>query len=432
MKHGRAVGVAFADGEEITRPSSYPISMCGVPFSNPCRPSICRMSSQAGTKLQDPRLLRQAQHRLRRHAQFPAIPAGSPSLRGDLHVTDTVEMMERAYDDWKEGRWSRAPYIDMLIPSQIDPTSCRTASITCRCSCSTVPIGWRTGNGTQKARPSVQTVIETIARQSPNFKGLILHAEIRTPWDIENEVGFTKGNLSGRAHTGPVALQPAHSRLCAISRAGTRLLYVRLQHSSGRRRHGRSRRERRARRVPRFGITDWPWHLQGLRMRATTASSSAAVITGWCAPHSCEGGRSVLVLGAAGKLGALRSRTSSLQAFKSPRAHISCICCRRPCAKSSSSYAGMGFKRCHADHGAVADGRGPGARRGRAQRSWELRVGCTGLSRIHAHNAAPAARTAGHHGERAAAARYPDWSDRPCALGKLGVAHSPTRAQRHA
>ena len=54
--------------------------------------------------------------------RFPAIPQGAPCTRGDMHVTDTLEMMERAYDDWKEGRWSRAPYIDMLIPSQIDPT----------------------------------------------------------------------------------------------------------------------------------------------------------------------------------------------------------------------------------------------------------------------------------------------------------------------
>ena len=43
-------------------------------------------------------------------------------MRGDMHVTDTIEMMERAYDDWKDGRWSRAPYIDMLIPTLIDPT----------------------------------------------------------------------------------------------------------------------------------------------------------------------------------------------------------------------------------------------------------------------------------------------------------------------
>ena len=34
---------------------------------------------------------------------FPAIPAGAPCTRGDMHVTDTIEMMERAYDDWKDG-----------------------------------------------------------------------------------------------------------------------------------------------------------------------------------------------------------------------------------------------------------------------------------------------------------------------------------------
>ena len=39
------------------------------------------------------------------------------------------------------------------------------------------------------------TVINTIAQHSPNFKDLILHAEIRTPWDIENEVGLTEGNI---------------------------------------------------------------------------------------------------------------------------------------------------------------------------------------------------------------------------------------------
>ena len=54
--------------------------------------------------------------------RFPAIPAGSPCVRGDLHVTDSIDMLERAYDDWKEGRWSQRPYLDMLIPTQIDPT----------------------------------------------------------------------------------------------------------------------------------------------------------------------------------------------------------------------------------------------------------------------------------------------------------------------
>jgi phytoene dehydrogenase-like protein len=40
-----------------------------------------------------------------------------------------------------------------------------------------------------------ETVIDAIAEQSPDFRSLILHAEIRTPWDIENEVGLTEGNI---------------------------------------------------------------------------------------------------------------------------------------------------------------------------------------------------------------------------------------------
>src|SRR5690606_25701331 len=54
--------------------------------------------------------------------EFPALPKDSPCLRGDLHFTDTVERMERAYDDWKAGRWSADPFLDMLIPTLLDPT----------------------------------------------------------------------------------------------------------------------------------------------------------------------------------------------------------------------------------------------------------------------------------------------------------------------
>jgi len=38
-------------------------------------------------------------------------------------------------------------------------------------------------------------VLGTIGACSPNFRDLVRHAEIRTPWDIENEVGLTEGNI---------------------------------------------------------------------------------------------------------------------------------------------------------------------------------------------------------------------------------------------
>ncbi len=41
--------------------------------------------------------------------RFTALPEGAPNIKGDLHFTDTIEQMERAYDDWKAGRFSRHP-----------------------------------------------------------------------------------------------------------------------------------------------------------------------------------------------------------------------------------------------------------------------------------------------------------------------------------
>ena len=127
---------------------------------------------------------------------FPAIPPGSPCTRGDMHVTDTLEMVERAYDDWKEGRWSRAPYVDMLIPTQIDPTMAPDGKHYMSVFVQYCPYQLADGDWTPEKRQAFgATVIDTIARHSPNFKDLILHAEIRTPRDIENEVGLTEGNI---------------------------------------------------------------------------------------------------------------------------------------------------------------------------------------------------------------------------------------------
>jgi phytoene dehydrogenase-like protein len=127
---------------------------------------------------------------------FPAIPPGSPSTRGDIHVTDTVEMLERAYDDWKDGRWSRSPYLDILIPSQIDPTMAPDGKHYMSVFVQYCPYRLADGEWNDARRKAFGgTVIDAIARHSPNFKDLILHAEIRTPWDIENEVGLTEGNI---------------------------------------------------------------------------------------------------------------------------------------------------------------------------------------------------------------------------------------------
>jgi phytoene dehydrogenase-like protein len=38
-------------------------------------------------------------------------------------------------------------------------------------------------------------VIDTVSEFAPNLKDLILHKQVLTPWDIEQKIGLTQGNI---------------------------------------------------------------------------------------------------------------------------------------------------------------------------------------------------------------------------------------------
>ncbi len=128
--------------------------------------------------------------------EFPALPKGSPLYHADMHFIDSLSRMERAYDDWKDGAWSADPYIDMVIPTMTDPTMAPPGKHFMSCFVQYCPHKLQGRDWTQPEREAfAQTVIDQIARYSPNFKDLILHVEIRTPEDIEAEIGITEGNI---------------------------------------------------------------------------------------------------------------------------------------------------------------------------------------------------------------------------------------------
>ena len=127
---------------------------------------------------------------------FPALPEGNPLLDGDMHFIDSMERMERAYDDWKEGTWSKDPYIDMVIPTITDPTMAPPGKHFMSCFVQYCPAQIEGRDWTEEERQAFgQTVIDQVANYSPDFKGLIEHMEIRTPAVIEDEIGITEGNI---------------------------------------------------------------------------------------------------------------------------------------------------------------------------------------------------------------------------------------------
>jgi phytoene dehydrogenase-like protein len=127
---------------------------------------------------------------------FPALPKGTPLMITDMHASESLHELERAYDDWKAGTWSEDPYFDMLIPTQVDPTMAAPGKHMMTVFVQYCPPKLADGPWTPEKRDAFgKTVIDKIARYSPDFKDLILDAEIRTPNEIDNEVGLTEGNI---------------------------------------------------------------------------------------------------------------------------------------------------------------------------------------------------------------------------------------------
>lgn len=128
--------------------------------------------------------------------EFPALPKDSPCLRGDLHFTDTVERMERAYDGWKARRWSADPFLDMVIPTLLDPTMAPPGKHFMSCFVQYCPPKVEGRDWTDADRDAFgETVISQVADYSPGFRDRIVHMEVRTPRELEAEVGLTEGNI---------------------------------------------------------------------------------------------------------------------------------------------------------------------------------------------------------------------------------------------
>jgi phytoene dehydrogenase-like protein len=133
---------------------------------------------------------------LDRAPTFTALPEGTPNLKGDLHFTDSIEKMERAYDDWKAGQFSRDPFQDMMIPTMIDPTMVPPGKHFMSCFVQYAPPKIGGHDWTDADRDAFGAAcIDQIEKYAPGFKDSILHVEVRTPRELEAEVGLTEGNI---------------------------------------------------------------------------------------------------------------------------------------------------------------------------------------------------------------------------------------------
>ncbi|MGB3834734.1 MAG: NAD(P)/FAD-dependent oxidoreductase [Mesorhizobium sp.] len=197
VKSGKARGVVLAGGEEVR--GRLVVSNADV------KRTFLKLVEEK--ELPDPFLRRVKNFKIRGSSgkvnialdslpEFPALPEDSPCYRGDMHFTDSVERMERAYDDWKAGRWSADPFLDMMIPTMLDPTMAPPGKHFMSCFVQYAPPRVEGRDWTDADRDGfAESVVAQIAAYSPGFRDRIVHMEVRTPRELEAEVGLTEGNI---------------------------------------------------------------------------------------------------------------------------------------------------------------------------------------------------------------------------------------------
>src|SRR6185437_12653587 len=127
--------------------------------------------------------------------RFTCMPEPGPHLRGAVSISPSVDYLERAYDDAKYGEISRRPYMDIIMPSMLDPAMAppgkHVMSIFVQYAPYHVNGGW-----TDARREALgDAVVDTIAGYAPNIKSAIVHRQVVTPADIERVVGLSEGNI---------------------------------------------------------------------------------------------------------------------------------------------------------------------------------------------------------------------------------------------
>jgi phytoene dehydrogenase-like protein len=194
VRDGRAAGVVLADGSEL--PAAWVVSN-----ADPRR----TMLDLVDPAELDPTFLRRIQHYrmagtaakvnfvLRDLPRFPGVEAPG-QLEGRVHIGASLDYLEKAFDASKYGRISSDPYLDISIPSLLDPSLCPAGRHIMSVYAQYAPFTLAEGNWTIARDQLGATVVRTIENHAPGFAASIEHQQVLTPQDFEETYALTSGH----------------------------------------------------------------------------------------------------------------------------------------------------------------------------------------------------------------------------------------------
>ena len=191
---------------------------------------------------------------LDRLPSFACLPGHErqPHHSSGIVIAPSLAYMERAYFDAKTEGWSRAPIVEVLIPSTVDdslaPPGMHVASLFCQHVHPDVA-SVRPGTTWDDHRDTVaDLMIDTVDAMAPGFRASVVGRRALTPLDLEREFGLVGGDI----FHGALALDQLFATRPTLGAANYRMpvrgLYLcGVGRAPRRRRHRPARPQRRAR-----------------------------------------------------------------------------------------------------------------------------------------------------------------------------------------
>ena len=134
---------------------------------------------------------------LRELPRVSSMPDQSKEIfKGAIEICPSLGYMRRAYATAQTGGWSDQPIISMWVPSTQDatlaPAGGHVASLFCQHFQRHLPAGLSWDEERERA---ADHIVETVNRYAPNFRASVLGRQIKSPLDIEQDLGMVGGDI---------------------------------------------------------------------------------------------------------------------------------------------------------------------------------------------------------------------------------------------